>query len=662
MKNLVIVESPTKARTITRFLDDNWQVVSSYGHIRDLPEKEMGVDLNNFTPRYIIPLRAKKIISQLKSLAANSSLIYFATDEDREGEAIAWHLQKALELSEEKIQRIVFHEITKEAILASLKSPRQINLALVDAQQARRILDRLVGYELSPFLWKKIYRGLSAGRVQSVAVRLIAEREREIKAFKPQEYWVILAKFAKDEQIFNAKLEKKDIATKEKAQEILKKLEGVEYRLKDITTKEQKKFALPPFTTSTLQQEANWRLGFSTKQTMMIAQKLYEMGYITYMRTDSVNLADKFISEAISYIQDHFGAEFSWPKKFKAKQKLAQEAHEAIRPTYLERKIDQLENHEKKLYDLIWKRAVASQMKEAVLNLTTVNIKNDKTEYLFKAQGTQIKFPGWMKIYPEKIKENLLPSFRVEDLLELKEIKPEQHFTEPPAYYTEATLVKALEEKGIGRPSTYAPTISTIIERKYVERLKGKLRPTEIGLLVNDLLVKHFPEIVDYNFTAKMEDELDAIAVGNKQWQPVIGEFYRPFKEHLLQKEKEISKKELTEEKTNEKCEKCGGIMVIKLGRFGKFLACSNFPQCRNTKKIKQPIVSTGVKCPQCPKGEIIEKKTRKGKIFYACNKFPQCKFALWDKPTGEKCPHCQSLMVSKRNQIKCSNKQCPQE
>ena len=729
MKSLIIVESPTKAKTITRFLDKNHMVVSSYGHIRDLPKSKMGIDIEkDFKPSYMVPDKAKKTVAELKKKAKNVDVIYFATDEDREGEAIAWHLEYLLKPGKDKSKRIVFHEITKEAILKALKNPRSIDMNLVDAQQARRILDRLVGYELSPFLWKKVARGLSAGRVQSVAVRLVVEREREIEAFKPEEFWTIDAIFKKENHEFSAQLskidnravKKFDINKQAKAKEILKNAKENKYSILDIKQKELKKNPLPPFATSTLQQEANRKLGYSVKKIMMVAQQLYEgidiekqgsVGLITYMRTDSLSLAEKFLNEAGEYIKNNFGEEY-YPKEkryFKKKQKMAQEAHEAIRPTDIrldpESIKNNLSNDQYKLYNLIWSRALACQMSQAIFNQTAVEIISRDEKLIFKANGSVIKFDGFLKVYKNATKEEILPELKKDDPLELFKMDSNQHYTQPPGRYTEAGLVKKLEELGIGRPSTYAPTMTTIQNRNYVIKEEKRFKPTDVGILVTDLLVKHFKRIADYEFTAHMEDEFDQIASGKAKWTPIIKDFYMPFKENLTKKEDEVSKKELTEEKTDEICDKCKSEMIIKMGRFGKFLACSNYPDCKNTKpldengdkvkekkidkkcpKCKKPLVikfgrygkfygcsgypeckhienienKTGVKCTECGKGDIVQKRTKTGRNFYACNKYPDCKFALWQPPTGEKCPECKSLLVyQNKTTIGCSNKEC---
>jgi len=726
MKNLVIVESPTKANTISRFLGSQYKVESSYGHIRDLPQKKLGVNTRkNFEPEYVIPTKAKKIVKKLKDLAKGANKVYLATDEDREGEAIAWHLKKALKLAEKNTERIAFHEITKVAILSAIKKPREINLSLVDAQQARRILDRLVGYKLSPFLWRKVTSGLSAGRVQSVAVRLICEREKEIQKFKPQEYWTIIASFLKRKLEFKAMLIQKDnkaiarlgIQNKKEANKILQDLKNATYKVASIAKKEIRRKPFAPFTTSTLQQAAVQHFGFPVRLTMRLAQTLYEgikigekeaTGLITYMRTDSTNLATQAIKEIRQVIRKKLGASYL-PEKpcfYKTKTKSAQEAHEAIRPTFPsltpEKIKSYLDPRQYKLYELIWKRTIACQTKEAIIDATAADIQAKK--YLFRANGTVIKFDGFLKIYPASATESYLPRLKKNEILKLVQLTPEQHFTEPPARYNEASLVRVLEKYGIGRPSTYAPIISTIQDRGYVRKIEKKFHPQQIGIVVNDLLVKHFPKIVDIHFTAKIENELDEIANQKKEWVPVVREVYDPFIKNLKTKEMEISKKEITEQKTNKKCAKCGKEMVIKLGRFGKFLACTGYPECRYTeplgeekilakelsgekcekcgkemvvrqgrfgpflacsgypecKNIKSIEKKTGVSCPQCTQGEIVEKRSKRGRTFYACNQYPKCKFALWSKPTGKKCERCDSLMVYGAGGTEvCSNKEC---
>src|SRR3989338_293419 len=726
---LVIVESPTKAKTIARFLGKDFSIESSYGHVRDLPKSKMGIDIEHgFIPQYVIQRKAQKNVTRLKKLAGKSDEIYFATDADREGEAISWHLSEILKTDPKKIKRIVFHEITEQAILDAFKNPRSINLRMVDAQQARRVLDRLVGYELSPFLWRKVVKGLSAGRVQSVAVRLIVEREREIQAFKAQEYWTVETELSKEKfppftarlvKIDNKSLDKFDISDEVRAKEISQDLEKQKYAVSNIAQKEVKKTPHAPFTTSTLQQEANRRLGFSAKQTMMFAQQLYEgqelggrgqVGLITYMRTDSLNLSEKFLAECKQYLDGALGSQFSLtsPRQFKTKSKLAQEAHEAIRPTDVSITPEEakkfLDERMAKLYELIWRRAVASQMPEARFLQTAIDI--TAGNYGLRANGNQMVFEGFLKIYPEQQQENILPHFNQNDALNLLSVKPEQHFTEPPARFSEAGLIKVLEECGIGRPSTYAPTIATIVDRGYVEKIERRLKPTDIAFLVNDLLVKHFPEIVDYKFTAEMEHRLDEIARGAESWIKIIENFYKPFKANLMKKDHDITKKDLgTETETSEICEKCGKPMVVKLGRFGKFLACTGFPDCRNIKqlskegKIEEPQTteeicpncgapmavkhgkfgpflgcsrypecktikniqkSTGIKCPECKEGDIAERRSKQGRTFYSCGRYPDCKFALWSKPTGESCPQCSSLLVfAAKGKVRCSSKEC---
>ncbi|KKS69629.1 MAG: topoisomerase protein [Parcubacteria group bacterium GW2011_GWA1_42_7] len=713
--NLVIVESPTKAKTIQRFLPSGEFIVkSSFGHVRDLPRKELGVDIENgFKPKYVVPMLARKKVTDLKKSLQKSDKVILATDEDREGEAIAWHLEEALALKKNKKQteRIVFHEITKNAINEALKNPRQIDMSLVDAQQARRILDRIVGYQISPFLWKKVAKGLSAGRVQSVAVRLIVEREREILAFVPEEYWTISAFLKKKgtlpEEAFEASLIKKDgeaitklgIKSQKEADEILEKLRGAQYKVAKIESKESHRYPSPPFTTSTLQQDAAKKLGFSAKQTMQIAQQLYEgvelgsegsIGLISYMRTDSQNLAKEALIQIRQAITAKFGPEYLPEKEifYKTKSKGAQEAHEAIRPTDIGQEPEAIKNfltqHQFKLYRLIWKRTLACQMNPAVLSLTAVDIKAESEKspsfepegsqslngltplskggngsvYTFRSNGTQIKFDGFLKVYENKVSEVSLPSLSEGEDLDLEKISPDQHFTEPPARFSEAMLIKTLEENGIGRPSTYAPTISTIVERNYTQKNEQKrFFPTEIGFTVNDILVEHFPQIVDLNFTAKMEEELDEIAEGQKKWQPVMEEFYAPFKENLDKKYKEVKQQKAEPEPTDKICPECNSPIVIRTSRFGKFYACSNFPKCRHTENIKS---DTGMPCPKCVEGQVIERRTKRGKIFFGCSLYPKCDFASWDKPTGQKCPRCGSFMVvDKKGNEKCGNKEC---
>jgi len=734
---LVIVESPTKAKTIAKFLGKSFTVESSFGHIRDLPKSKLGIDVeHDFTPQYIIPTKAKKTVTKLKKLAEKATEIILASDEDREGEAIAWHLAEALKIPADKISRIVFHEITKEAIEKALEQPRTIDNKLVDAQQARRILDRLVGYELSPFLWKKVARGLSAGRVQSVAVRLVVEREREIEAFKADEYWSLTAELLTSTQetiianlnkLDGETLDKLEIKNETTATVLLDELKNETYTVANVEKKQAKKSAPSPFTTSSLQQTANRMLGFSAKQTMMIAQQLYEgvelgtegsVGLITYMRTDSLNLSEKFLDEAKDYLQSTLGEKYCLPapRKFKTKSKGAQEAHEAIRPSEAARAPETIKTflspNQLKLYQLIWQRAVASQMPSAELDQVAIDITAGRAE--FRVTGQTISFPGYLKIYPEKSQETILPDVKAKEVLALQELKPEQHFTKPPARYSDATLVKVLEKHGIGRPSTYAPTIGTIEARNYVNRDENKrLKPTEIAGIVIDLLVAHFPNIVDLEFTATLENNLDEIAEGTKDWIPVLSEFYGPFHSNLTLKYDEVSKDEIMPEKlSDEKCEKCDSPMVIKTGRFGPFLGCSNFPECKNIKsmaknspevdekmkalteehkddiceKCNSPmVIKTGrfgpflgcsnypkckniknlnvsegptITCPSCKKGQIVQKRSRRG-IFYACDQYPDCKTAFNAKPTGDMCPDCEQPLVEGNEGPRCSSKGC---
>lgn len=659
-KNLVIVESPTKAKTISRFLTADYFVEASYGHVRDLPKSKLGIDIeNDFKPQYIIIRKNQKQLTKLKKLAEKSSEIILATDEDREGEAIAWHLKESLlnnNLLDKNIKRIAFHEITESAIKNALLNPRDINMNLVFSQQARRILDRLVGYLLSPFLWKKIFHGLSAGRVQSAALHLIVERENERKKFQPEEYWTILADLLTDnKELFRAELYKInekglgkfDIKNQKNAEEIVNKIKKADFTINKIEEKLTQKNPLPPFITSTLQQEAWKKLHFSAKQTMLLAQKLYEgidfgkgpIGLITYMRTDSVNLSEESLNKAKAIIIDQFSEKYYNRRQFTNKSRLAQEAHEAIRPTdpqILPEEIKgKIDNKLYKLYNLIWQRFIASQMAPAQIKKLVVDIKAKTANdiFFFKTIGSQLIFDGFLKAYPINFEENELPPLQENQKLLLKKLTPLQHFTEPPSRYSEASLIKTLEDYGIGRPSTYATIISILKERRYVELdTNKKFMPTEVGVLVDNILTQHFPQIIDVGFTAKIEDDLDKIADGKINWQDVIREFYLPFKENLDKKYIEVAKNTI-EEKTTEKCEFCGAEMVIKYGRYGKFLACSNFPQCKNTKSLTNNNHLTKLKCPKCDEGYIVIRKTRKGKIFYGCSRYPECDYASWTKP-----------------------------
>ncbi len=652
MKTLIIVESPTKANTIKKFLGKDKNVLSSYGHIRDLPKSKIGIDIDNdFEISYVIPTKARKNFNLLKKEAEKSDITYIATDPDREGEAIAWHLVKALNLKEYK--RISFHEITKTAIENALSHPGEININLVNAQQARRALDRIVGYKLSPFLWKKIMRGLSAGRVQSVALKLIVDREKEIKDFKPEEYWSIAVILKKDKEIEAIlKVPKMSIKTKKDADKITKELEKSLYSIKSIEKKEIKRSPLPPLITSTLQQEAAKKFGYSSKKTMGLAQKLYEEGLITYHRTDSLNLSNEALKMAEDYIIKEFGENYYQHRIFKTKKR-AQEAHEAIRPTSTEKKDNS------KIYNLIFNRFIASQMAQAIFDSVKVEIETNNGK-LLQSNGSTLKFDGFLKVYPMKFEEKELPQLSKGDKLNLVKVNPQQHFTQPPARYNEAGLIKALEENEIGRPSTYAPIISTIQMRNYVEKNKeGRFEPTEIGTSVNEILSTHFPEIVDIKFTAKLENNLDDVAMGKEDWKELLRKFYIPFNKNLEEKYNDVEKQTPEPVMTDEICPKCGKQMMIKTGRFGKFLACSGFPDCKSTKTINDETKKTGVKCPQCDQAELVMKKTKRGKIFYGCPNWPDCNFALWDKPTGNFCPKCNSLMVEKNGKEKCSNKNC---
>ncbi|OGC03363.1 DNA topoisomerase I [candidate division WOR-1 bacterium RIFOXYA12_FULL_43_27] len=679
-KNLVIVESPAKAKTLEKFLGEGYKVLACGGHVRDLPASRLGVDVEkNFQPTYITIKGKTKIIKGLKEQADKATTIFLAPDPDREGEAIAWHLKYLLE-NEAKIKRIEFHEITKEAVQYAVAHPRKIDQPRVDAQQGRRILDRLVGYKLSPLLWQKVRKGLSAGRVQSIAVRIICEREKEIQDFKAQEYWSLTALLNKQGHPFSARLvTKEDLPPKGLVDKAFNDCKDAKFIVKKIVQKEQKRNPSPPFITSTLQQDASRKLGFSARKTMTLAQQLYEgieikgegsVGLITYMRTDSVRIAASALEEVRGYISKTFGADFL-PEKartFKTK-KSAQDAHEAIRPTYVaknpEAVADSLDAEQLKLYTLIWKRFVASQMAHAVLDKTAVDI--DSAHHLFKANGSVVKFNGFMELYSEADppageagdKEETLPVLVEGEEVGLKELLPKQHFTEPLPRYNEASLIKELEAKGIGRPSTYAPIMHTIEDRGYVRREGRVFFPTELGIVTNGLLVKHFPRIMDIQFTAHMEDELDEIVAGKMKYPDVLKEFYDPFAEDLdlAYKNMEKVKKEVM---TDEICPTCGKNLVIRSGRFGEFYACSGFPECRFTKAL---LKSIGIKCPKCG-GEIVVRRSRRGKVFYGCGNYPKCTEAYWYKPTGKTCPTCGNMLLVKTLKSGevtfCGNKDCP--
>lgn len=741
-KSLVIVESPAKAKTIEKFLGKDYRVLASYGHVRALPSKQGSVDVaRDFEPRYHVLPESRKHVEALKKEASRSREIILATDPDREGEAIAWHLLQALGIEEQskspEVKRVVFHEITKGAIQKAISQPGQISRELVDAQQARAILDYLVGFNLSPFLWKKIRYGLSAGRVQSVALRLICEREKEIEAFVPREYWSIEALLesaagkafrARLTVVDGTKLDKFAIGDEARATQLVDAITSENFRVAEITRSEKRRNPSPPFTTSTLQQEASRKLGFSARKTMTVAQKLYEgidvgdgaSGLITYMRTDSVALSNEATSEARKVITFLFGAEYALenPRVFKNKSKNAQEAHEAIRPTSIantpEKVKPYLSSDQYRLYQLIWKRTVASQMTPAILDATTVDIAAGD-RFVFRATGQVIRFPGFMKLYiegtdeAEEEQEGTLPALEEGEAVRREAIIPEQHFTQPPPRYTEASLVKTLEEYGIGRPSTYASIMNTLVVRKYARLEKRTFYPEDVGRVVSDLLVTHFPKYVDYEFTAKLEEDLDAVSRGEERWRPLLREFWDPFIGLLKSKEKEVSKEDVTTEKTDRNCPECGKPLVVKLGRAGKFLACSGFPECRYTEPLSaeereepvvseekcdkcgapmlikegrygkylacsgypacrniQPLVkpkSLGITCPECREGELMEKKSRYGKIFYSCNRYPKCKYALWDMPVEEPCPTCRfPLTVEKTTKREGTVRKCPKE
>lgn len=688
-KFLVIVESPTKAKTINRFLGDSYTVKNSLGHVRDLPVSKLGVDVkNNFQPTYQIIKGKSKVIKELQKIVKKVDKVYIATDQDREGEAIGWHLIESISIPSKKIERIVFHEITKQAIEKAIKNPRQIDMHLINAQQARRILDRLVGYKLSPLLAKKIRRGLSAGRVQSIALRLIVDREKEIEAFKAREYWTIKAnlKKEKEEEIFNAlliakqgkKYEKLGIASEKQALEITEDLSDATYKVSKINKKEKKQKPLPPFTTSTLQQDAWQKLSFSAKRTMVIAQQLYEgislgekgnEGLITYMRTDSLNVAVSARKEANDYISEKYGKEYlpANQRIYKTKSKGAQEAHEAIRPTSVFKAPELIQKHldtnQFKLYNLIWQRFLASQMADAILDITSIDIQAKK--YLFRASGQVVRFKGFNRVYTDvgnnkKTTENLLPLLRLNEEVSLLKLLPEQHFTLPSPRYNEASLIKTLEKYGIGRPSTYAPTISTILYRNYVRLDEKRFFPEKIGIMVSDLLVKYFPDIVDIDFTAQMETDLDEIAHGKGEWVKLLQNFYEPFEKTLRIAEEKIVKIKAPTKPTDKKCKTCGSMMVIKDGRFGEFFACSAFPKCKYTEPI---LKKTGIKCPLCD-GFVIERISRRRKVFYGCSNYPKCHFVSWDKPVLEPCPLCGAKYLvekksKKKSYLKCAKKEC---
>ncbi len=686
-KTLIIVESPAKAKTIGKFLGRNYTIKSSMGHIRDLPKSKFGVDVEQgFEPRYITIRGKGPIVKELRTAARKSKRILLAPDPDREGEAIAWHLQQALKLPADSI-RVEFNEITPNAVREAIKKPREINQNYVNAQQARRILDRVVGYQLSPLLWRKIRKGLSAGRVQSVAVRLIIEREEEIDAFESEEYWSLTSWLLAEAggEPFPAKLVKyrgRDIVINNEAEMavVVAALEEGSYQVSELKQRERRKNPFPPFTTSTLQQEAYRKLNFTARRTMQIAQQLYEgielgggagtVGLITYIRTDSTRIADVAQIEARDFLRERFGKEYvpTRPKQYKSRK--GQDAHEAIRPTSIWREPKAVKNSltrdQLRLYTLIWERFAACQMSAAIMDTISVDIASG--DYLFRATGSTIKFPGYLKVYrsgyndSKKEQEQKLPSMQVDQLLELSNLEPKQHFTQPPPRYTEAALVKTMEEMGIGRPSTYVPTIETIVHRGYVVREQKQFMPTELGKVVVDLLKQHFSGIIDAEFTAQMEERLDMIEAGKLSWRQVLDDFYQPFHVMLERAEKEIGTVKIAEEVSEEKCERCGRNLVVKFGRYGKFLACPGFPECRFTKPFAEII---GIDCPKCG-GNIVIRSTKKGRRFYGCQNYPECDFVSWDKPIERNCPQCGTRLVEKvsrhKTRIVCPNKECKYE
>ena len=686
---LVIVESPAKAKTIGKFLGKGYTVKASLGHVRDLLRSQLSVDVeNDFVPKYRVPNEKRPVVKELKKLAADSSEIYLATDPDREGEAIAWHLLEAADMEDNRIKRVVFHEITKDAVAEAFAHPREIDMDRVDAQQARRILDRLVGYQISPLLWRKVRSRTSAGRVQSVALRLVVEREQEIDEFNPQEYWSIQADLTKkndSDGAFRAKLsrigdEKVDLTNEADTQAIVDELEKSSYVIDEVKKSERRRRPAAPFTTSTLQQEASRRLGFGARKTMSIAQQLYEgidlgssegaSGLITYMRTDSTNVSKQAQEDTRKFISNKYGSEFvpEEPPIYKTKSKGAQEAHEAIRPTVVQREPDNIKNYlsrdQFRLYTLIWQRFVSSQMERAVYDTVSVTIgagpsataADNAWPYRLQASGSRIRFKGFLTVYEEARDEDaapdesegvILPELDAGEVVDLVELLPNQHFTQPPPRYTEASLVKTLEEYGIGRPSTYAPIISTIQQRGYVEKFEKRLYPTELGEIVNDLLTEYFPDIVNVQFTAQMEEDLDRIAEGDREWPSVLEEFYDPFAKAVAHAEDHMPEVSIADQPTGEICEKCGNPMVLKFGRYGKFEACSNFPDCRNA---KPHLVKLGIACPN-DGGELVERRTKKGRVFYGCSNYPECEWSSWKKPLPNPCPNCEGLLVQKNRQ-----------
>ena len=674
-KNLVIVESPAKAKTIEKYLGRNYKVVASVGHIRDLKKSTMSIDFeNNYEPQYINIRGKGDLINSLKKEAKNAKKVFLASDPDREGEAISWHLAHILNLDESEANRVVFNEITKDAVKNAFKEPRTINQDLVDAQQARRVLDRIVGYSISPILWKKVKKGLSAGRVQSVALKLIIDRENEINNFKPEEYWTIDSTFKKGNKKFQASFygldgKKVKLQTNEQVKEVLARIQSDDFNVDQVERKERKRNAPLPYTTSTMQMDAANKLNFRTRKTMMVAQQLYEgvslgtggaQGLITYMRTDSTRISPVAQAQAAEFITDKFGEKYSKHGSRVKNVSGAQDAHEAIRPSNVQLTPDSiakyLDKDQLKLYTLVWNRFVASQMTAAIFD--TMNVRLGQNGVVFTANGSQIKFDGYMAVYNDSDKNKMLPDMEEGDTVTRTSSNPEQHFTQPPARYSEASLIKTLEENGVGRPSTYAPTIETIQKRYYVKLVSKRFEPTELGEIVNKLIVEFFPDIVNVTFTAEMEQKLDDVEIGKEQWQKVIDGFYQPFKLELAKAESKMEKIQIKDEPAGFDCDVCGQPMVIKLGKYGKFYACSNFPDCRNTKQIVKAI---GVTCPLCQEGQVIERKSKRNRIFYGCDRYPACEFTSWDKPVGRSCPKCDHYLVEKKvrgggKQVVCPN------
>ncbi|HEK9184472.1 TPA: type I DNA topoisomerase, partial [Streptococcus equi subsp. equi] len=673
-KNLVIVESPAKAKTIEKYLGRQYKVVASVGHIRDLKKSSMSIDFDNhYEPQYINIRGKGPLINALKKEAKNAKKVYLASDPDREGEAISWHLSHILGLDPDDNNRVVFNEITKDAVKEAFEGPRKIDMDLVDSQQARRVLDRIVGYSISPILWKKVKKGLSAGRVQSVALKLIIDREHEIKAFVPEEYWSIDGLFKKGTKKFQASFyglngKKMKLNTNDDVKLVLSRLSSDDFMVSKVEKKERRRHAPLPYTTSSLQQDAANKINFRTRKTMMVAQQLYEgislgpngtQGLITYMRTDSTRISPVAQNDAAGFIVERFGSQYSKHGNRVKNATGAQDAHEAIRPSNVNHTPEAiakfLDKDQLKLYTLIWNRFVASQMTAAVFDTVKVNL--EQNSVLFVANGSQMKFDGYMAVYNDSDKSKMLPEMTEGEVVKKVTLTPEQHFTQPPARYSEASLIKTLEENGVGRPSTYAPTLDVIQRRYYVKLAAKRFEPTELGEIVNQLIVEFFPDIVDVKFTADMEDKLDQIEIGKEAWQNVIDQFYKPFVKELTKAETEIEKIQIKDEPAGFDCELCGHPMVVKLGRFGKFYACSNFPECHHTKAITKEI---GVSCPACQQGQVIERKTKRNRIFYGCDRYPECDFTSWDLPVGRSCPKSGDYLVEKKirggKQVVCSN------